>query len=78
MPKREHFHTGDQALVRGINLSLVLHLLRTRGASSRAALAQATGLYKSTVSDLITELLERQLVCELGVQSSGAGRPVPC
>lgn len=75
MPKRELFRTGDQALVRRINLSLLLHLLRTRGANSRAALAQATGLYKSTVSDLVAELLARQLVTELGMQSSGAGRP---
>jgi glucokinase-like ROK family protein len=75
MPKRELFHTGDQALVRRINLSLLLHLLRRRGPMARAALAQATGLYKSTVSDLVAALLEQGLVRELGVQSSGAGRP---
>src|SRR5689334_13273533 len=75
MPKRERLPTADQALVRRINLSLVLHLLRQRGPMARAALAQVTGLYKSTVSDLVAELLEQQLVRELGVSSSGAGRP---
>ncbi len=75
MPKRERFHTADQALVRRINLSLVLHLLRQRGPMARATLAQVTGLYKSTVSDLVAELLEQQFVQELGVRSSGTGRP---
>src|SRR5215217_7947276 len=75
MRNRERFNTGDQALVRRINLSLVLHLLRQRGPMARAALAQVTGLYKSTVSDLIAELIQDQFVCELGVSSSGAGRP---
>jgi glucokinase-like ROK family protein len=75
MPKRERFPTADQALVRRINLSLVLHLLRQRGPMARATLAQVSGLYKSTVSDLVAELLALQLVRELGASSSGTGRP---
>jgi glucokinase-like ROK family protein len=75
MRKREPFRTGDQALVRQINLSLVMHVLRRRAPISRAALAQAIGLNKSTVSDLVSALLERQFVRELGVKSSGTGRP---
>jgi glucokinase-like ROK family protein len=75
MRKQELFRTGDQALVRQINLSLVMHVLRRRAPISRASLSQAIGLNKSTVSDLVSALLERQFVRELGVKSSGIGRP---
>jgi glucokinase-like ROK family protein len=61
--------------VRQINLSLIMHSLRTQAPISRASLSQITQLNKTTVSDLINELYERGLVKELGMQSSGTGRP---
>src|SRR5690349_7857925 len=67
--------TGDLALVRQINLSLIMHALRTDSPISRARLAQKTKLTKTTVSDLIKELNERGFVRELGMQTSGTGRP---
>lgn len=75
MQKREPYQTGDQALVRQINLSLVMNILRTQAPISRAALAQATGLNKATVSDLVFDLMERCFVREVGMKSSGTGRP---
>ena len=75
MRKADTYQTGDQALVRQINLSLVMNILRTQAPISRAALAQATGLNKATVSDLVFDLMERGLVCEVGLKSSGTGRP---
>lgn len=69
------FRTGDQALVREINLSLVMHRLREHAPVSRAALAEITGLNKTTVSSLINELIEHQYVRELGYDNSGVGRP---
>lgn len=75
MRKGDTYKTGDQALVRQINMSLVMNILRTQAPISRAALAQATGLNKATVSDLIFDLIERGLVREVGMKSSGTGRP---
>lgn len=75
MQKRESYQTGDQALVRQINLSLVMNILRTQAPISRAALAQATGLNKATVSDLVFDLMERGFIREVGMKSSGTGRP---
>ena len=75
MPKQAAPQTGDQALVRQINLSLIMHSLRTQAPISRASLSQTTNLNKTTVSDLINELNERGFVKELGMQSSGTGRP---
>ena len=75
MRKQGTYQTGDQALVRQINLSLIMHILRTEAPISRASLSQKTQLNKTTVSDLIAELNERGFVRELGIQSSGTGRP---
>jgi predicted NBD/HSP70 family sugar kinase len=68
--------TGDQALVREINRSIILNALRDRAPISRAKLATATGLNKGTVSSLIKDLLDAQFVHEIGLgKNAGGGRP---
>ena len=69
------FRTGDQALVREINLSIILNTLREGAPLSRAQLAAKTGLNKTTVSSLVRELIERQFVREIGYGQSSGGRP---
>lgn len=69
------YRTGDQMLVREMNLSTVLRCLHERAPLSRAALAGLTGLNKTTVSSLVEELLHRGLVREIGLDSSSGGRP---
>jgi glucokinase-like ROK family protein len=69
------YRTGDQALVREINLSVIMNHLRTNAPISRAALAETTGLNKTTVSSLVNELIERQFVQEIGLASPSSGRP---
>ncbi|GAB3145250.1 ROK family transcriptional regulator [Microbispora hainanensis] len=64
------------AALRRANLSLVLRELRDHTSLSRADIAEATGLHRATVSNLMAELLERRLVREVGVEHVGAiGRP---
>jgi glucokinase-like ROK family protein len=75
MQKQNTRQPGDQALVRQINLSLIMHALWTDSPISRARLSQKTKLNKTTVSDLINELNERGFVREIGMQTSGTGRP---
>jgi DNA-binding IclR family transcriptional regulator len=48
------------------NRQLLLRTVYWEGISNRAALAQATGLAKPTVSDLISELIEDGLLVEGG------------
>src|SRR5690606_19781790 len=44
---------------------------------SRAAISEITGLNKATVSNLVHELIDSQLVCETGPgESSGGRKPV--
>ncbi len=75
MSPQDRFRTGDQTLVREINLSLIMQRLLEYAPLSRAALADVTGLNKSTVSSLVQELIDRRLLHEVGLSSSGVGRP---
>jgi glucokinase-like ROK family protein len=75
MPEQSRYRTGDQALVRQMNLSVIMHHLREHGPVSRAALAELSGLNKTTVSSLVQELIEQRFVEEFGLNSTGAGRP---
>lgn len=69
--------TGDQALVKKINTSLALETIRVHAPISRAQVAELTGLNKATVSNLVSDLLEQQLVTEIGPgQSSGGRKPL--
>lgn len=69
--------TGDQQLVKRINRSVLLRLLRRQPGLSRAQLAQASGLTKSTVSLLVRELIDEAWLTETDVTAAapGLGRP---
>lgn len=60
------------------NLARILRLVHEDGAQSRAALTAATGLNRSTIADLVAELVERGLVEEKDPGTPGrVGRPSP-
>lgn len=65
---------ADQATVRRLNLALVMRRL-AGGSRTRARLAEDTGLNKATVSSLIAELIDRDLVVEGHIDRGGLGRP---
>lgn len=75
MSPQNSFRTGDHTLVREINLSAIMHHLRENAPVSRAGLAELTGLNKTTVSSLVRELIDYDLICELQHDSRGVGRP---
>lgn len=64
--------------VRRRNLSTVLHLVHHHRALSRSELTRRTGLSRSTVKDLVEELVARGLATESAPATvSSAGRPSP-
>jgi predicted NBD/HSP70 family sugar kinase len=69
--------TGDQQLLKRINRSVLLRLLRRQPGLSRARLSQQSGLTKSTVSALVRELLDEHWLSEASapVAADGLGRP---
>ncbi|MNO31528.1 N-acetylglucosamine repressor [compost metagenome] len=66
--------TGDQALVKKINKSIILHTIRMHSPVSRARVSEMTGLNKATVSNLVAELCGQELVTEAGPGESSGGR----
>lgn len=69
------YQTIGQTIVREQNLSSVLRHLHDQTTLSRAQIAPATGLNKSTVSSLVEELIQRGLIHETGLNSGNNGRP---
>ena len=67
--------TADHNLIRRHNVALVLDYLRRNGPISRAEVAGGLGLTRSTVSSIINELLDDDLVRETTFQSDRIGRP---
>ncbi|GAT67879.1 ROK family transcriptional regulator [Planomonospora sphaerica] len=62
--------------MRARNLGVVLGEVRRSGPVTRAALAEMTGLTKTTVSKMVADLLAAGMVTETGVPSRGErGRP---
>jgi predicted NBD/HSP70 family sugar kinase len=62
--------------IRRHNLSAILRLLSQSGTMPRSALTQRTGLNRSTISDLVAELVELGLVVETDAPATqGVGRP---
>lgn len=59
------------------NLSAVLRLVHTRRGATRAELTRLTGLNRSTVGGLVTELAGLGLVLEAEPAIDGVGRPSP-
>jgi predicted NBD/HSP70 family sugar kinase len=68
---------ADQTTVRRANLGVVLRHVAAGGSLSRARVAADTGLTRGTVSSLVTELIELELLRETGETTSprGVGRP---
>ncbi|PPA70693.1 ROK family transcriptional regulator [Jeotgalibacillus proteolyticus] len=70
-------HTWNQHVVKKGNKSIVFQYIINHTPISRADIAKATGLNKSTVSSLVSELLDENLIYESGPgESSGGRRPV--
>lgn len=68
--------TGDQHLVKRINRSVLLRLIRAEPGLSRAQLALRSGLTKSTVSTAVRELLDEGWLTEADTAAAvGQGRP---
>lgn len=71
--------TGDHRLVKAINRTALLRLLRGEQGLSRADLADRSGLTRSTVSLITKELIAEGWIAEDDVQATGAlgRRPTP-
>lgn len=77
MPTRHPRNGADHTVMREVNRSIVLDVLKTHSPISRTAIARITTLAKPTVSAIVDDLIAESLVAEvgLGAAASGGGRP---
>ncbi|MFC4776197.1 ROK family protein [Paenibacillus sp. GCM10023252] len=69
--------TGDLSLIKKMNTAIVLDAVLRHAPLSRAEISERTGLNKATVSSLVQDLIDSQLVLETGTgESSGGRKPV--
>jgi predicted NBD/HSP70 family sugar kinase len=73
-PLAPRIRTATPASVRQVNRSIILELIRRRQPVSRAELARATGIFRSSISDIVDELVADGLVLEERSSPSGRGR----
>jgi glucokinase-like ROK family protein len=70
------YRTGDQNWVREHNLSIVLNYIWEAGDPiARARLTEISGLNKSTIGSLLSQLQAWGFVRETGMSNAGLGRP---
>lgn len=66
---------SNQERTKTHNKQLALSLIYSESGISRADLARRTGLTRSTISDIVTELMDEGLVEEVGRAQSSGGKP---
>ncbi|MCB0181643.1 MAG: ROK family transcriptional regulator [Anaerolineae bacterium] len=66
--------TGDTRLIRQMNRSAILQLIREQGPISRVDLARLSNLTPATAFSIVEELVELGLVQESGIGDSAGGR----
>jgi predicted NBD/HSP70 family sugar kinase len=66
---------GSSETARRINRDIVLELIRANQPVSRADLSRQSGLQRSTISQIVEQLIREKWVCEGAVASPPRGRP---
>lgn len=66
---------GNHDLIRAINRSIILNMIKSSGPISRAAIARLSGLSPATVTGITADLIATNLVLEKAAGDSSGGRP---
>ena len=66
--------TASPSTIRDINRSILLNLIRLHQPVSRARLAVMTGMFRSSISDIVKELVDADLLIERRAKPEGRGR----
>ena len=72
--KTENIISGNAKVVRNINRSMILNIIRNKQPISRTKIARLTHLNKSTVSSIVTDLLNEDLIFEQKTFDPSVGR----
>lgn len=67
-------HGANQSTIRYSNRGLVFDVLNTLGKCSRTQIARITGLTKTSITNITTEMIDEGMICEGELQGTGVGR----
>ncbi|MCL6599772.1 MAG: ROK family transcriptional regulator [Alicyclobacillus macrosporangiidus] len=67
-------HTIDQQTMRKHHMALILNIIKEYGCITRAELARVTGMSPTSVSRIVRDLLDAEVVLETGLTEGGVGR----
>lgn len=67
-------NASNLTTIKNNNRSLILRVLNSQGKVSRAELSRITGLTKTSITNIISELLDMGIINETGTQDSQSGR----
>jgi ROK family len=67
--------TDNPQKLRQLNRSRILEIILSKGAASRTAISQTTGLSKVTTTAIINGLVDEHVLIEVGKTERSAGRP---
>ena len=72
--KRETIKGSNIAILKRQNQFLILSIIKEQGPISRVAIARETNLTKSAISKVVTNLIKRGIVEEVGIGNTSVGR----
>ncbi|MDL2236409.1 ROK family transcriptional regulator [Christensenellaceae bacterium OttesenSCG-928-K19] len=65
---------ANQSTIKHSNRGLIFEVLNTVGPCSRTQLAKITGLTKTSITNITTQMIEEKIICEMGAADSQLGR----
>lgn len=65
---------GSKSLLKNLNRSIVINMIREKGPLPRVAIAKATGLERASITNIANYLLRKKLIKEVGQDKSSGGR----
>jgi predicted NBD/HSP70 family sugar kinase len=72
--RKSSYVVGNQQVVKSINKTAILNIIRTSKSISRVALSETTKLSQSAISSIVGELIEEGFVREISPETSSGGR----
>ena len=71
---KNQYVISHQQVVKSINKTAILSIIRDYKSISRVSLSQITKLSQSTISSIVTELIEEGYIREISPENSSGGR----